>query len=165
MKGIDIALFLIIVFGAYRGYREGFLMELFSLLAVVAGILVGFKFMGTALILLSDKFDMNENLLPYVAFGVVFILVVIVVTLIGKTLKASIDKSFLGKVDEAAGAGLGVIKTAFLVSVLLWISVSLNFKLPGKWTEDSIFMPYVVQFAPLITDWIGEFIPSFKDIF
>jgi membrane protein required for colicin V production len=165
LKGIDLAFILIALFGGYRGYRQGFLMELFSLLAIIFGILAGFKLMGTALILLSDRFEINEKILPYVAFAVVFLIVVIGTTLIGKILRASIDKSFLGRIDEAAGAFLGMMKSIFLVSVLLWISLSVNFALPDTWTTDSVLMPYVVQVAPVVTDWIGEMIPMFKGIF
>jgi membrane protein required for colicin V production len=161
----DIALVVMLAFGAYRGYREGFLMELFSLVGIIAGILAGFKLMGLAMIFLSDRFNVDEKVLPYLAFALVFIIVVLLITLAGRLLKASIDKSFLGRVDAVAGAVLGVLKFAFMLSVVLWITESLKLYLPERWTEDSYLLPLISGFAPAVTSWIGELVPAFKDIF
>jgi membrane protein required for colicin V production len=161
----DIIVICFILFGAYRGYKEGFLMELFSLLAIVLGILGAFKLLGVALIFLSDRFDIDEKILPYVAFGVVFLIIVVAVSLIGRTLRLSIDKSFLGRVDEIAGCLLGAVKTLFMVSVALWIFSSLKITFPDHWSESSKLKSWVTDFAPAITGWIGEYVPVFKDLF
>lgn len=165
MSTVDIALILLILIGAISGFREGFLMELFSFAALLLGILGGFKLMGEAMVLLSDEFDINKTILPYVAFAVVFIAILIAVKLLGKVIKLSIDRTFLGTVDQAAGAGLGILKAAFLLSVCLWILSALEIELPEKWTANSWLLPRIESFAPLVTVWIGEYIPFFQDIF
>jgi membrane protein required for colicin V production len=165
MSWFDIIVVCMILFGAYRGYKEGFLMELFSLLAIVLGILGAFKLLGVALIFLTERFDIDEKILPYVAFGVVFLIIVIVVTLIGRTLRLSIDKSFLGRVDQIAGSLLGAVKTLFMVSVALWIVSSLKVNFPEHWTDSSKLAPWVSAFAPNVTEWVGEYVPVFKDLF
>jgi membrane protein required for colicin V production len=165
LSWIDIALIAVIVFGGYRGYRQGFLMETFSLLGLILGVLGGFKLMGMALVFLSDRFDIDERILPYVAFAVVFILIVVGVNLLGKALRASIDKTLLGRIDEAAGAFLGAVKTVFMISVVLWIISSVKLDPNGLWAGESQLVPYVAAFAPLVTSWIGELIPAFNDIF
>lgn len=165
MSWFDIAIVAIVIFGAYRGYREGFLMELFSLLAIVLGILGAFKLLGLALIFLADRFDIDKKMLPYVAFAIVFIIIVLIVMLIGRTLRLSIDKSFLGRVDEIAGSFLGAIKTVFLISVLMWILSSLKVSFPDHWTESSKIAPWVADFAPDFTEWVSQYVPVFKDLF
>lgn len=165
MSSVDIALIVLILIGAFLGYREGFLMELFSFAAIVLGVLGAFKLMGYAMLFLADEFDINETILPYVAFALVFIAILIAVRLVGKIIKVSIDKTFLGRLDQAAGAGLGLLKAAFLISVSLWIMDSLDFDLPEKWTSDSWLLPKVESFAPQVTIWLGNYIPFFRDIF
>lgn len=164
MSGIDIALALFILLGAYQGYKAGFLLEMFSLFAVVLGVLGGFKLMGWAMVLLSNKFNVDEKVLPYIAFGVVFLLIVVTVNLLGKLIKASADKSFLGRIDQAAGGILGMLKTTFMLSIVLWIVDSLKFKFISHWIEGSWLYPMVAGFAPKITDWISELLPVFKDV-
>jgi membrane protein required for colicin V production len=162
---IDIALVIIIILGAYKGYKDGFLLELFSLLGIILGTLGGFKLMGLALIFLSDYIDVDEKYLPYIAFAIVFIAIVLLVTLIGRALRASIDKSFLGRVDEVAGSFLGLFKTAFLLSVGLWLVKSFQYEFPQNWTDDSFVMPKIAAIAPEVAHWVGSFFPSFHDIF
>lgn len=162
---MDIALIVLILIGAVGGYREGFLMTLFSLAALVLGILGAFKLMGYAIVWLADEFTINETMLPYVAFALVFIAILIGVTLLGKLIKISIDKTFLGRVDQVAGAALGVLKAVFLLSVSLWILNALDFDLPEKWTTTSWLLPRVESFAPTVTMWLSDYIPFFKDIF
>ena len=165
MSGIDIVLGLLILIGAYHGYKAGFLLELFSLIAIVLGVLAGFKFMGWAMIVLGEKVDINKNVLPYVAFAAVFVAVVIVVNLLGRLVKASVNKSFLGPVDEVGGALVGLVRTTFVFSIALWIVDSLKLAFISEWTEDSWLYPMVAGVAPKFTDWISGFFPFFKDVF
>lgn len=153
------------IFGAFSGYKEGFLMELITLAAILLGILGGFKLMGSAMMLLNERFNIDQAVLPYIAFGVVFLLVVLIVTLLGRTIKSSISKSFLGQVDQSAGAILGFFKTAFMLSVVLWLVHSLSVTLPDKWTKGSWIYPKVALLAPTITEWVSEYVPAFKDVF
>ena len=165
MSAIDIVLGLLILLGAYHGYKAGFLLELFSLVAIVLGVLAGFKFMGWAMIVLGEKVDINKNVLPYVAFAAVFIGVVVVVNLLGKLVKASVEKTFLGPIDDFGGAVVGLVKTTFVFSIALWIVDSLRLSFISEWTEDSWLYPMVAGIAPKFTHWISGFFPFFKDVF
>ena len=165
MSGIDIVLGILILVGAYHGYKAGFLLELFSLVAIVLGVLAGFKFMGWAMVALGQKVEINKDVLPYVAFAMVFIAVVIVVNLLGKLVKTSVDKTLLGPVDEVGGAVVGLVRTTFVFSIALWIVDSLNLSFISEWTEDSWLYPVVADVAPKFTHWISGFLPFFKDVF
>jgi membrane protein required for colicin V production len=165
LSGIDIVLGLLILLGAYHGYKAGFLLELFSLVAIVLGVLAGFKFMGWAMVVLGEKVDINKNVLPYVAFAVVFVAVVIVVNLLGKLIKASVGNTFLGPIDDVGGAVVGLIRTTFVFSIALWIVDSLKLSFISEWTKDSWLYPMVADVAPKFTHWISGFFPFFRDVF
>ena len=165
MSAVDIVLLALILFGVISGYRQGFLMTLFSLAALVLGILGAFKLMGYAIVWLSSHFDISDNILPYAAFALVFVAIVIGVSLLGKILKFSIDKTFLGQVDQVAGAALGLIKSIFLLSVALWLLGMLGIDLPEKWSRNSWLRPYIEAFATRVTVWMADFIPFFRGIF
>ena len=137
MSIADIFLGIIILFGIYQGYKEGFLMSLFSLFAIILGVLGGFKLMGAGMVLLADKFNVDQTVLPYISFGVIFIAIVIVVTLLGRMIHASIDKNFLGRVDQAAGAALGLLKIVFMCSVIIWLVNSLKVSVKEEWIDGS----------------------------
>lgn len=164
MSGLDIFLALFILLGAYHGYKAGFLLELFSLFAIILGVLCGFKLMGSAMILIANKFDINEKVLPYVSFVAVFLIVVGVVSLLGKLISASVNKSFLGPVDKTIGGVLGLVKSTFMFSVVLWIVDALKLSFLPNWTEGSWLYPLVADFAPAVTNWISTLMPFFKDV-
>jgi membrane protein required for colicin V production len=165
MAKADLILLVFFLIGAYSGYKEGFLMELFAVLAIILGVFGGFKLMGYAMIYLQDEFNADKATLPYIAFFVVFIIIVILVTLIGRMFKHLADKSFLGSMDKALGAALGILKAAFVVSIIIWIADSLKLSPPLAWTDESWLYPFTASIAPGISAWVGGFIPFFKEIF
>lgn len=165
MSKADLFILVFILIGAYSGYREGFLMELFSLLAILLGVLGGFKLMGEGMLFLQDRFNADKEVLPYISFIVIFLVIVVAVNLLGKLIKHSMDKSFLGKVDQWMGLTLGIFKTLFLLSVVLWIADSLKFTPPAAWVEESWLYPFTAHLAPGVAEWTGDLIPFFKETF
>src|SRR5688572_6590651 len=121
--------------------------------------------MGAAMLMLDENYKVDEKVLPYVAFGVVFIIVVIIVSLFGKLLKSSLEKTVLGNADQVAGSMLGILKAAFMASVVLWIVSSVEIEIPENWSEGSWLYPFTATLAPEITNWIAQVFPVFSDLF
>lgn len=140
-------------------------MEITSLAGVVIGILLGFKLMGYTMVWLAGEFNIDKDVLPYLAFGLVFAIVVILVSLLGKSLKSIVNKGFLGTLDGAAGSVLGIFRAAFMISVILWIIDSLRFSLPDNWIAESYSYKMVANLAPDIAKMAGQVFPFFKDVF
>jgi membrane protein required for colicin V production len=154
----------IILVGAVSGFKDGLIVSLFSVIAIILGVLGGFKLMGSLMVLLADRFNMDEKVLPYVAFGVVFGVIVLVVNLVGKLIKVSVNSTIFGWFDNGAGALLGMVNAIFMLSVILWITESLKLNLAHHWIADSWLYPIVANFAPKVTNWVAEFFPIFKDV-
>lgn len=165
MSIIDIIIALVIVTGGFAGFKDGFIVSLFSLLGIVLGLLGGFKLMGLGMVYLSDNYNVDEKVLPYIAFTVVFIIIVVCVSLLGRVIKASINKTLLGQFDGVAGAFFGIVKTTFMLSIMFWIADSLRIEMPEQWTANSWLQPVTANFAPKIANWISEFLPIFDDMF
>ena len=100
MSKIDIAIALLLAFGAYFGYKRGFLAELFFFTALVLGVLIGFKFIGWGVSYLHRRFNADTDFLPYLSFFIIFIVVVMLVIFVGNRIKHLMDETFLGKVDS-----------------------------------------------------------------
>jgi membrane protein required for colicin V production len=162
---IDILIAIIILTGAFAGFKDGFIVSLFSVLGVIIGLLGGFKLMGIGMVFLADQYNVDKKVLPYIAFSIVFVIIVACVSLLGRLIKASFNKPILGQFDGVSGAFLGIIKTTFLLSILLWIGDSLKIEIPESWTNNSRLQPVAANFALKIARWIGGFIPIFDDIF
>jgi membrane protein required for colicin V production len=161
----DIVIAILLAVGTYLGYKRGFLMELFFLLAIVLGVFAGFKLMGLGVDYLTQKFNADKEFLPYISFLLIFLVVVLVVVFVGGRIKNSMDKTFLGKMDSIAGSLLGLVKYAFSISIILWLIDSFKISLPSDWVNDSILYPVVAQVAPTLASFFGDFLPFFKETF
>jgi membrane protein required for colicin V production len=160
----DIILGVIILSGAISGYREGFLMTAISLVAIILGILGGFLLLGKAMLMLDSNFRINQSILPYVAFAVVFVLIVVLVSWVGSLLRNIVQHTFLGGIDQAVGAIIGMLKTAFMLSVVFWILNALKLDI-AEWFASSRLYALIEDFAPLVASWIGQLIPAFRSVF
>ena len=165
MNVLDVILVIILIIGAVGGYQKGFLYSLFSLLAILLGVLGGFKLMGIVMVRLSHHFNLDNRILPYVAFALVFLLIVMVVRLLGALLRSSLEKTVFGRADKVAGSVLGTLKTVFMLSVIIWILDSVSVRLPGHLQDESFFFGFMANFAPQTTQWIGQYVPAISDVF
>lgn len=165
MNKVDIIIAIILLVGAFMGYKRGFLMELFFLIALVVGAFLGFKLMTWGVELLVQKFNADKTILPYISFLLIFLVVVGVVTFIGKRIKNSLDKTFLGQMDAVAGAFIGVIKYAFCISIVIWLAEAFKIDIVQAWGDESKFYGVVAKVAPWISSLFGDFLPFFKETF
>ncbi len=165
MNKADIVIAILLALGTFAGYRRGFLLELFFLLAIILGVFIGFKLMGEGVDYLAGKFNADKTMLPYISFAIIFLIVMVVVSLIGRIIKDSVDKTFLGRMDALAGAALGLVKFAFGISVMIWLIEAFEISLPEGWKEGSTLYPMAAKVAPTLSEYFGEFLPFFKETF
>jgi len=157
----DIIILVILVLGAYSGFKKGLILELIAIVAFILAILGGFKLLHFGMEYVSKMYDGFGNLLPFVAFLVLFVLILVAVNMIGKFLKKLIDWTPLGILDNFAGALIGAAKFALAISILLWVMSSLNINMPDYVTKNSRVLPYVSDFASQVGDFISSIFPSF----
>ncbi|QSE98578.1 CvpA family protein [Fulvivirga lutea] len=165
MNKLDFILLAPLLFGAYQGYKKGFVLEIIAIISFVLAIIGGFKLMHWGMNLLDQYFDIGGDLLPYLSFILIFIGIILLVNVIGKVFKKIIDLTLLGAVDNIAGAMLSLLKWAFGISIVLWLSASFGMELPLDWTEGSYFYEPVLSFAPGFIGFITDYIPFAHDLF
>lgn len=165
MSTIDILLVLLLFFGAIGGYRNGFLITISSFIGIILGTVIGLRLMGPVMLFLSTHFEWNEQILPYVAFAIVFLTVILIVNIGARIMKAILYRIFLGGVDKVAGAAVGVVKAAFLLSFVFWIFNALAIGFPERWTDHSVLYPVTARLAPAFTHWVANIFPAVADVF
>lgn len=165
MSTLDIILIVILGFGAISGFRKGFVMEVVSILAFILAIIGAFKLLQVGMDFIQENFQLSGKLLPYLTFILIFIAIVILVNLVGKSVKKMLDMTLLGSFDNLAGAIVGLFKWAFGISVLIWIFNYFQINPISTYGEDSIVYPLVVSFAPMVVEYISVLLPFAKDLF
>jgi membrane protein required for colicin V production len=158
----DIILIVFLIIGGYSGYKKGLILEIIAILAFILAIIGGFKLLHLGMDIIASFYDGFGNLLPFMAFMLIFVAVIIVVSIVGRIVKKIIDWTPLGSVDNVAGAVLGVFKWALILSILMWMFNSIGISLPSSMMHNSSLYPVIAGVAPKVFEWITVVFPSFE---
>ena len=100
MNYIDIIILIILGFSLFRGFKNGLVIEIASLAALVFGIWGAIKFSSFTANKLYEYFDMTGQYIGIISFIITFIIIVIVIVVF------SFHSSFLSSSTQSTGAML-----------------------------------------------------------
>lgn len=161
MSIIDIITVLIFIPFLVSGIRKGLIEQAFSLVALVAGAWMAFRFSSLLAGWAAPKVNASPEVLAIVAFAVIIILSIIVFALIGKGIKAVCKLALLGWLDRTLGALLGLAKAALVCGILIILFSTLNDKfawVPKEDLEASVFYAPLKELAYGVFPYFKEFI-------
>ncbi|MGI9552481.1 MAG: CvpA family protein [Aurantibacter sp.] len=119
MSFLDIILGLLLLWGLWKGLKNGLFVEIASIVALIAGIFGAIHFSYYAGDYLSKNMDWDERYINIAAFAITFIIIVLAVHLLGKFLTKIADFAMLGLLNKIAGAIFGALKVAVILGALL----------------------------------------------
>ncbi len=119
MSYIDIAIIIPILWGFYRGFVKGLIIQVASLISLILGIYIGVQFSDVASSLLEDNFKLDKQYLGIISFIITFIVVVVGVYFVAKILEKMINMVAMGIFNKLLGSVMGAAKYGLMISVLL----------------------------------------------
>lgn len=128
MNYIDIIILLFLLFGAFRGFSKGLVIEVATLAGLILGVYISIRYSPYTEGILRDFMNITSEYISYIALAVTFIVVVVGVYILGKLLTKLVDIISLGLVNKLLGTLFGVTKYFIIVCVLLMIVDALNEK-------------------------------------
>ncbi len=145
-------LILLIPFGLaiWRGWKNGLVMEIFSTLALFAGLYAGIYFSDWMADILRDKMDVQAKNLPIVSFITVFVLVLVGLFFLGKMITKSVSAGGAERWNQVGGSVLSLTKTVLYLSVFFVFFHAFDSKyklLPDAQREKSFFYEPVYNFS------------------
>lgn len=159
MNIIDIILGILLLIGLTRGLSKGLFVSLASLIALTTGIYFAIHFSHIVGNYISKSVDWSESTINLTAFAITFILIILGVSLAGKILTKIADFAALGMINTLLGGLFGVLKMAFIASVIFMFIDGLNQKITfiEKETLDgsALYAP-ISKIAPIILPNILE---------
>ncbi|MEQ9297674.1 MAG: CvpA family protein [Cyclobacteriaceae bacterium] len=164
MKLLDIILIVLLLFGAFRGYQKGLLLELINFISFFLALILAFNFKDWGAGILQRFLDQPEGLLNIVAFVAIFIIVIFGLDLLGKAVKSLLDLTLLGSLDDLAGGLVGALKWALMISIFLWIFELFDIGISPSYSEGTIVFPYVYSIAPFLLDMLAVVFPFIHDM-
>ncbi|PZE17673.1 CvpA family protein [Putridiphycobacter roseus] len=128
MNYLDFILLVPVLIGAWKGFKKGFIIEVFTLLALFAGLYGAVHFTDFMAEILKDKLSLNSEYLPIVSFVVTFLLVGAMVYFLGKMLEKAISMVALSTINKFAGLVFGGLKMLLLSSVIVIVLEAIDEK-------------------------------------
>jgi len=119
MSFLDIVIGILLVWGLYKGLKNGLFVEVASLIALIVGIYGAIHFSYITGEYLSERLDWSEQYIKVAAFLITFFAIIIVVNLAGKFLTKIADFAMLGLLNKVAGGIFGALKVAVILGAML----------------------------------------------
>lgn len=160
MNYLDIIIAIPLIWGAYKGFRKGFIIEIASLAALLLGVWGGIKFSAYSAEYLSKVFNISAEIMPLLSFVVTFIGIVIIVFFIAKMLERVVKMVALGIVNRIAGMVFGMMKFGIIISVILnlvnTIDSEISFIESEVKTNSLLYQP--------LSDFSGKLFPKLNEL-
>jgi membrane protein required for colicin V production len=161
---IDFITIGLIVLAIIKGFRNGLVVAIFSLLAFVIGLAAALKLSAVVAEYLGANTAISQRWLPLLAFTIVFFVVVLLVRLGAKAIEASLRMVMLGWLNKLGGIVFYFLLYFFIFSIILFYAVQLLIIKPET-TQVSSTYPIIYPIAPVVMDALGSIIPLFKNMF
>lgn len=150
---VDIIIALILCVFGYKGFKNGLIKELGSLIGLIAGIFLAIRFSDFVSSLISKNSGFSSEYLPVISFAIIFIAVVILVLVFSKFLDRFVKIIKLQWLNKIAGVVFSVLKTLIILGGLFFLICRFNERISAF--DSSIFQKSFL-FKPCVD--IFEFI-------
>jgi len=153
MNYFDIIIIIPLLWGAYKGFKKGLIIEIASLTALFLGVWGGVKFSSISAKYLSEMFSISEKIMPLISFAITFIIIVIAVFTLAKLLQKVIKMVALGTINKIAGSAFGILKFTLIISIVLTLVNNINSELEflePEMENSSILYGPISSLAPKI---------------
>lgn len=155
MNLFDIIVGIILILAIIKGFKNGFVIELASFVALILGVLGAIFLSSWAEAIMRQWWDWKY--LGAVAFLITFIAIVFGTHLIAKLINEMIKLAALNMINRIAGAIFSLVKYAFIISILFsvleyfhWNNLIIS---PQQQSESKLYEP-ISKFAPSIFPYL-----------
>jgi membrane protein required for colicin V production len=122
MNLLDLLILIPIVWGCFRGFSKGLIMELATLMGMIAGIMAAHYLESDASELLKQYFTLSDAVLRIISYSLIFLGVLFLSWIIGKIITKIVDMVLLGWLNKLLGAIFGLLK-GVLVSAIIVLAI------------------------------------------
>ena len=161
---LDITGIILIALFFIRGFMKGFIVAVFSLLAILLGIFVSMRLSQALADWMLAHGYTSSGWAPVLAYLILFVGVLILVNLLARVIQKVAEGMMLGMANRIVGGILYALLAAIAWSAVLWLG-SQSGMFSAKMVAASVTFPYFSAFAPWLFQMVGSLVPSVKDTF
>ena len=161
MNIIDIITVCCCVPAVIHGLSKGFVSQAFSLVALILGVWLSFKFSNAVGEWLVTYIDLPSTVIHVIAFALIMLVVMLITHLAGKAVEGVLKVVMLGWLNKLLGIVFALLKAVLIIGlvIILFEAINNTFPIvPSKTMEESIFYGPVKDLANLIFPYLKELI-------
>lgn len=159
MNYIDITLCIPLVWGLYKGFTKGLIIEAASMIAFGLGVWGGIHFSSWVADKITTTFSWQSEYLPIVSFALTFLGIIIAVYFIAKLIQRLVEGLAMGAINKIGGALFGTLKFALMMSVVIFMINAIEKSYPiisFEAKQKSLLYKPVGQIAPLLIPALND---------
>jgi len=161
---IDIIFLILLILAIVKGYRNGFVVAVFSLLGILVGLAAAMKFSTLVAAWLQDSTSISAHWLPFLSFVLVMVAVVLLVRLGALFIQSAMELVLLGWLNKLSGIVLYAVLYITLYSVVIFYADKMHWLKPET-VAGSVTYSFVQPWGPKAISYFGMAIPFFKGMF
>jgi membrane protein required for colicin V production len=161
---IDIILIILLISAVIKGMRNGFVIAVFSFLAVIIGLAAALKLSTWVAGWLQESTSIKASWLPFLAFALIMIGVILLVRLGALAIQSALKMVMMGWLNKLAGIVLYAALYITVYSVLLFYAEKVHLLNPTT-IQASQSYPFIQPWGPRAMELFGALIPWFKGMF
>jgi membrane protein required for colicin V production len=141
------------VWGLYKGFTKGLIVEAATFVAFGLGVWGGIHFSDMIAIKLKENLNWDSPYFPIISFALTFLLIVILIYFIAKLIQRMVEGMALSAINKIGGALFGALKFAMVMSVVIFVIDALEESYPMisfKTKEESLLYKPVGKIAPTL---------------
>jgi membrane protein required for colicin V production len=158
---IDILSGTILIIAILQGYRNGLIKAIISFFSLFIGLILAFQFAGYISNVLKEHTKIASQWLPFIAFLVVLIGVMILLKMITGILQQSAEWLLLGWLNKLLGMVLYAFIYGTILSALLYFMILLGVVEKSS-IKDSFSFSYLESWWPYFMKKLSLWVPSIK---
>lgn len=159
MNYIDIVLCIPLVWGLYKGFMKGLIVEAATLIAFGLGVWGGLYFSELCAHNIKEFLNWNSPYLPIISFAITFLGIVILVYFIAKLIQKMAEGMALGGINKIGGALFGSLKFALVMSVVIFVMNAVEKSYPlisFQAKNESLLYKPIGMIAPMVIPGLND---------
>jgi len=165
---IDLLFLITAIYGLYLGYSRGIIKTVFTVLSVLFGVIIAFRFSPDMTRFSPDMTELLESLftstnpLMFIAgFLLTFVLTMIAIRTFARVLENGLESANINFINQAAGAAITAAFTTLLFSTLVLFANQAHL-IEEDTKQDSIPYSYLEKYPQTMWGLLGKAKPTLQ---
>jgi len=167
MSTLDIILVIFLFYFAFKGFTNGFIVSIATLVGLVLGFYTAAHFSEFTANWLHHDMGFKSSNIRLIAYIITFVIVVVLIYLLGRFMTGVVKTVGLGIVNRLAGALLGIAKGLLIASFLFLLFTRIDpheSLLTTAHQKGSLFYKPVSAIAPAVIPLVQKYTIQVEDM-